>query len=201
MVMPHTHSRVHSRPHPDRTVWTVADLERLPDDGNRYEILHGELLVTALPSNGHQGIVWRLARRLGRWCEDHTGWALRTPGGVYISETTWLEPDIAVYPSPEYLDLPWQQMPPPLLVVEVLSRSTRKRDRHRKRPAYLAHGVNEVWLVDKQSRAIERWTAASEFPETHHGSITWVPEANQQALVISADELFGPVPPLRPDTP
>ena len=201
MVMPHTHTRVHSRPHPDRTVWTVADLERLPDDGNRYEILHGELLVTPLPSNGHQGVSMRLARRVANWCHDHTGWATRAPGGVYISETTWLEPDIAVYPSPEYLDLPWQQMPPPVLVVEVLSRSTQKRDRHRKRPAYLSHGVAEVWLVDKRSRAIERWTAASEFPETHHGSITWVPEANQQALVISADELFGPVTPFRPDTP
>lgn len=200
MVMPHTYTHVRSQPHPDRTVWTVADLERLPDDGNRYEILHGELLVSALPSNGHQGLAWRLAMRLGNWCHEHTGWALRTPGGVYISETTWLEPDIAVYPSPEYLELPWQQMPPPLLVVEVLSRSTRKRDRHRKRPAYLAHGVNEVWLVDKRARAIERWTAESEFPTTYAGSVSWSPEPKHPALVITPEALFGPLPPTRPET-
>ncbi len=64
MVMPHTHTHARSQPHPDRTVWTVADLERLPDDGNRYEILHGELLVTPLPSNGHQGVAGRIARLL-----------------------------------------------------------------------------------------------------------------------------------------
>jgi len=143
----------------------VAHLERLPDDGNRYEILHGELLVTLLPSNGHQGVAMRLARRVSNWCHDHTGWATRAPGGVYISETTWLEPDVAVYPAPEYDDLPWQQMPPPVLVVEVLSRATRKRDRHRKRPAYLSHGVGEVWLIDKRSRFVERWTVASELKD------------------------------------
>jgi len=86
-------------------------------------------------------------------------------------------------------------------VVEVLSRSSRKRDRHRKRPAYLSHGVAEVWLIDKRSRAIERWTVASEFPETNGGSITWSPAPDYPALVITADELFGPLAPLRPDTP
>jgi len=48
---------------PERTLWTIADLEQLPDDGNRYEILHGELLVTPLPSAGHQGVAPRLFLR------------------------------------------------------------------------------------------------------------------------------------------
>ena len=90
---------------PARSIWTVEDLERLPDDGNRYEILHGELLVTPLPSNGHQGVALRLACILLNWCRAHTGWAVRAPGGVYVSETTWLEPDVAVYPAPEYAAL------------------------------------------------------------------------------------------------
>lgn len=176
----------------ERNVWTVADLQQLPDDGNRYEILHGELLVTPLPSSGHQGIAARLVLALGGWCRAHTGWCFLTPGGVYISETNWLEPDIAVYPSPEYLNLEWREMPAPLLVIEVLSASTRTRDRYRKRPAYLAHGVAEVWLVDEEARAIERWTAASEFPDLCYGSITWTADAALPPLTVSETELFGP---------
>ena len=176
---------------PARSIWTVDDLERLPDDGNRYEILHGELLVTPLPSNGHQGIAFRLARILGNWCVDHTGWAVRTPGGVYVGETTWLEPDVAVYPAPEFANLSWREMPPPLLVAEVLSKSTRTRDRHRKRPAYLAHGVGEVWIIDQASRTIEKWTSASEFPEVHPSGIAWCPDTNLPACVVTDGALFG----------
>jgi len=179
---------------PERTLWTIADLEQLPDDGNRYEILHGELLVTPLPSAGHQGVAARIFLPLATWCRAHTGWRFLTPGGVYSSETTWLQPDIAIYPSPEYLNLPWRNMPAPVLVVEALSPSTRKRDRHRKRPAYLTHGVGEVWLVNEEARTIERWTAASEFPETNHGSITWSPSADLPPLVVTEAELFGPQP-------
>ena len=85
----------------ERILWTVADLEQLPDDGNRYEFLHGELLVTPLPSTGHQGVAAWLLVALAIWCRAHTGWRFLTPGGVVMSETTWLKPDIAAYSSPE----------------------------------------------------------------------------------------------------
>ena len=179
-------------PVPDRDLWTVADLEALPEDGNRYEILHGELLVTPLPSVGHQYISGQLYRRLANWCHSHTGWAVLAPGGVFVSEATWLEPDIAVYPSAPFAHRDWRQTPPPVLVVEIASPSTARRDRHRKRPAYLSHGVGEVWTVNEEKRTIERWTAASEFPETHHGSITWAPDATKPALTLDEMELFGP---------
>lgn len=179
-------------PVPDRDLWTVADLEALPDDGNRYEILHGELLVTPLPSVGHQRVSRRLLVLLVDWCRQHTGWEILAPGGVFVSETTWLEPDIAVYPAPEGQHGDWRQMPPPVLVVEVQSPSTARRDRHRKRPAYLAHGVREVWVVNEAKRAIERWTPASEFPETNQGSITWTPDPAKPSLTLDDGELFGP---------
>ena len=176
----------------ERTMWTVADVDALPDDGNRYEILHGELLVTPLPSSGHQGIAMRLCLLIGPWCRAHTGWRILAPGGMHVSETNWFAPDLAVYPEPEYSNLSWREMSTPLLVVEILSRSTAKRDRHRKRPAYLANGVGEVWLVNGETRTIERWTAASEFPEINAGSITWSPDANLPPLVVPELELFGP---------
>ncbi len=82
-------------------------------------------------------------------------------------------------------------MPPPLLVVEIASASTRRRDRHRKRPAYLTHGVREVWTVDKEERVIERWTSASEFPEALRDEMTWTPDATLPPLVVSHVELLG----------
>lgn len=173
-------------------MWTVADLDALPDDGCRYEILHGELLVTPPPSNSHEGVAVTLVFLFANWCRAHTGWAVRARGGVHINEASWLEPDLSVFPAPHMIDVPWREMPAPLLVVEILSRSTEKRDRHRKRPAYLAHGVREVWLVSRRKRTIERWTAASEFPDTFLESITWTPDPALPSLVVPAVELFGP---------
>ena len=192
MAMPHSLS------FRDGAVWTVDDLEQLPDDGNRYEILHGELLVTPLPTWGHQGVAVRLTLSIGQWCRAHPDWSLRAPGGVYISTTTWLEPDVAVYRAPDLADVSWKELPPPVLVVEVLSPSTTRRDRFRKRPAYLSHGVGEMWTVDAQARTIERWTSASEFPDLCHDTFLWTPPApipaGTQPLEVSFVELFGPPP-------
>jgi Uma2 family endonuclease len=184
MVLPPTIS--------DRVVWTVSDLEALPRDGNRYEILHGELLVSPLPALPHQGVATRLTVALLNWCRAYVDWTIRAPGGVYISEATWLEPDIAVYPCPEFSVRRWQELPPPVLVVEVLSPSTTKTDRHRKRPAYLAHGVHEVWLIDEEARSVERWTKDALFPEPLGASPTWAPSGIAESLTVRDDELFGP---------
>ena len=97
-----------------------------------------------------------------------------------------------LYPVDEYARISWREMPVPVVVIEVLSPSTRKRDRHRKRPAYLAHGVREVWVIDEDARIVERWTSASEFPETCRGSFAWTIDAREPALEISWAELFGP---------
>ena len=137
-------------------------------------------------------IALTLSALVWQWCREHTGWTVHAPGGMYVSETNWLEPDMCVYPIPRHTDVRWQDMPAPILVVEILSRSTTRRDRHRKRPAYLANGVGEVWLIERRTRTIERWTAASEFPETFQGSIIWAPDPLLPPLLIPELELFGP---------
>ncbi len=180
-----------SLPAPAGAVWTFSDLYRLPDDGRRYEVLHGELLVSPPPSFGHQNAVTALVVAISNWCTQHTKWSVVGPGGFCVSETTWLEPDVAVFPVSRSAELTWQNAPVPVLVVEVLSPSTRNRDRHRKRAAYLAHGVGEVWLLDMQERTVERWTSASEFPELHREEITWTPVTSAPPLHITNDALFG----------
>ncbi len=181
-----------SPPIPPRSIWTVADLEQLPADGNRYEILHGELLVTPMPVVWHQRISLRLSVLLAQWCTANPGWECFAPGGVFISETSWLEPDLSVFAVPAGGAVhDWRQMGPPVLVIEILSPSTAKTDRHRKRPAYLAHGVAEVWLIDIDAKSVERWTAQSEFPQLQSTTITWAPSRGAPALTIDLAELFA----------
>ena len=134
--------------------YTVADLDLLPDDGNRYEVLAGTLLVTPSPSSAHQGVAARLsalfaphllARRIG----------LFSPGVVTVPPMTQLQPDLLVVPPRFALGIPWAEIDEHWLAVEILSRSSRVYDREFKRDAYLALGVREVWLIDLTDRSIE----------------------------------------------
>jgi Uma2 family endonuclease len=103
---------------------------------------------------------------------------------VYIRETTWLEPDVAVYPVAAPPGTRWQELPPPALVIEVSSPLTIRRDRHRKRPEYLRHGVGEVWLVDPDATEVERWTKASDFPEKMGERIKWTPRPDIEPFAV-----------------
>lgn len=102
-------------------------------------------------------------------------------------------PRIVTYATPEYEDADWRQMPPPVLVVETQSKSTARRERFRKRPACLPHGVKEVWIVIEKSRTVERWTSASEFPEAHGEVITRRPDVTTPEFSMTELELFGAI--------
>jgi Uma2 family endonuclease len=134
------------------TPWSVADLERLPDDGNRYELLDGGLLVSPAPSPRHQRAVVRLARLLDDAAplEIETlvaPLAVRPQGGLALSQQqTELQPDVVVARACDYTmsDLPVA----PMLAVEVLSPSSRLVDLHLKRAAYERMGAPCYWVVD-----------------------------------------------------
>jgi Uma2 family endonuclease len=98
---------------------------------------------------------------------------VRAPGVVTVGLTSQLQPDIAVYAAvPTFAGL-WEDLPMPALVVEIASPSTRGLDRHRKRPAYLAAGVQEVWTVLADEGTVERWVAASELPIAERDRLVW----------------------------
>ena len=134
---------------------TVDDLEQFPDDGNRYELLDGVLLVTPGPRPAHQVVLSRLVALLIVALQIPGYAHVVSPGAVVLLPLTQLEPDILVYPSRFPPTGTWADISEHWLAVEVLSRSSRVYDREFKRDAYLALGVQEVWLVDIEGRSIE----------------------------------------------
>lgn len=125
--------------------FTADDLDSLPDDGQRYELLDDELLVSPAPRPLHQHAVMQLAFAL----ELAVPVGMRVfpaPLDVRLSQKRQLQPDVLVV-----LDGPLDVTrieTTPLLVVEVLSPSTRARDLITKRAAYLDAGIPSYWVVD-----------------------------------------------------
>ncbi|MCU0647027.1 MAG: Uma2 family endonuclease [Gemmatimonadaceae bacterium] len=175
---------------PVRSFWTVDDVDALPEDGRRYELLHGELLVNPPPEIDHERVVLTLFRALAEWCDAHTGWAVHLRGTVQVGVTTRLEPDITVYPAPDRGVRHWRELPVPVLVVEVASPSSVRRDRFAKRAAYLAAGVAEVWTMHPVHRRLERWTAASEFPTVIDTALHWAPASHSPPFELPLTALF-----------
>ena len=136
-------------------LYTVDDLEHFPDDGNRYELLDGVLLVTPQAAAPHQIIAsriqWELAASLQKPGLAH----VVGPGAVVRRPRTQLQPDILVYPARFSPKTDWRKITEHWLAVEVLSRSSRIYDREFKRDAYFALGLQQVWLVDLRAQSVE----------------------------------------------
>lgn len=140
--------------------WKSSDLDLLPDDGKRYEIIDGELLVTHAPHWGHQSVCVRLGGALEDWSID-TGLGATSAGpGVLFTEADNVIPDLVWIKQErlaQALDEAGHLIEAPDLVVEVLSLGTnnQERDRNLKLRLYSAQGVREYWIVDWRSEKIE----------------------------------------------
>ncbi len=130
---------------PEGREFVRADLQRFPDDGNRYELLDGALLVSPAPRRYHQRAVGRLYRLLDDACPaDHE--VLMAPFAVALADDTELQPDVLVA---GFGDLTDQELPgAPALAVEVLSPSTRLFDLYVKRLRLEQAGAPAYWVVD-----------------------------------------------------
>lgn len=134
---------------------TRADLETLPDDGHRYELLDGSLLVTPAPGTAHQVAAFELAKLLDTATAGTELLVLLAPLEVALSDLVVLQPDVVVV---HRRDLDARGVGGiPILVAEVLSPSTRRIDLGSKRSAYEAAGVERYWVVDPEIPSLTAW--------------------------------------------
>jgi Uma2 family endonuclease len=173
----------------------TADLVRaLPDDGRRYEVVHGELLVTPAPRAWHQEVVRRIERALEDYAERvGLGHVFHSPADISWSDDTLVQPDVFVVPLADARTMSWERMKTLLLAVEVLSPSTARADRFTKRRLYQEVGVPTYWIVDPDRRCVEVWTPEATFPAVEWEAVTWRPAGAGEALTIRLEELFRPV--------
>ena len=179
-----------------KTLWTREMVLALPDDGNRYELIDGELLVSPSPRAPHQRAVLGLVRRVDPYVRKHrigvTGFA---PSDLDLKNQQLVQPDLFVVPLLEggREPLEWPDYGIPILVAEVISPSTARNDRGRKRRRYQQTGVAEYWIVDLDARTFERWRPRDERPEILEQRIEWRPEQAPEPLVIDLEEYFREV--------
>ena len=173
--------------------WTYEMLESLPDDGNRYEIIDGELFVTPPPAVGHQRAAWELLAYFIDYLKRYpVGHGFFAPGDVIVDPRNVVEPDIFVVPPGfDPKSAGWKDIKGLLLAIEILSPSTAHADRNRKRILYQRFRVSEYWIVDVDARLIERWRPADTRAETLLDSIEWQPSSDFPPLRINLHELFG----------
>ncbi len=138
-----------------RTKLVYDDLAHLPEDGNTYEILAGDLYVTPSPSPLHQRVGRRLQRQLEQFFEEQSlGEVFNAPLDVILSPRDVVEPDLIVVADPAQVSGRAIEGSP-LLLVEILSPTSVERDRIVKATRYAALGVPHYWIVDLDARAIE----------------------------------------------
>lgn len=175
--------------------YTVDDLEAMPGDGNRYEIIDGELFVTPALRVFHQRAVMRLVARLLPYSESLGLELFSAPTDVRVSQTTQVEPDLLALPQMHDAteETTWIGMSRLLLSVEVLSRRTRRVDREIKRPLYMREGIREYWIIDTRVRTIHIWRPEALTAEILRDSLTWHPVPDRVPLVIDLVEYFREV--------
>ena len=140
--------------------WTSADLEGLPDDGNRYEIIDGELYVSKQPHPYHQYVCTRTSAQLLSWSDQNgEGITMGAPGLIFADDDD-VAPDVVWFSSARFKEAfgpDGKLHAAPELVIEVLSPGTanERRDREIKLGLYSRRGVSEYWIVNWRLRQVE----------------------------------------------
>ncbi len=145
---------------------TRADLEGLPDDGHRYELIDGVLVVTPSPSSPHQDVLLNLAIALKSACSSDLH-VMVAPFDVVLSDDSVLIPDLLVA---RRADVTHRNLPvAPVLAIEVLSPSTRRFDLHTKLSRYEEAGTASYWVIDPIELSLTAWDLVDgRFVEVSH---------------------------------
>ena len=174
--------------------YTAEMVRALPDDGSRYETVHGELLVTPAPRELHQRVLGRLFLRLGACLErNRVGALYSSPADISWGPDVLVQPDIFVVDLEQARTSRWDKMKSLLLAIEVLSPSTSRQDRFTKRRLYQEVGISVAWFVDCDARHVEVWTPAAVFPVVERDRLSWHPTSAPEPFTLELPPLFSPL--------
>jgi Uma2 family endonuclease len=179
--------------------WTAREVRELIDAAPlatpRYELVDGELLVTPAPSPFHQRAVVELIVALNAYLHvERIGHVLTSPSDVELEPEFITQPDIYVVPMAEWRRLASNDatVRELLLAIEVLSPSSSRHDRVRKRPLYQRH-VPAYWIVDLDARLFERWTPGDERPEWLTETLAWHPAGAMTPFTLNVPAFFAAI--------
>ncbi|MCH7715675.1 MAG: Uma2 family endonuclease [Gemmatimonadetes bacterium] len=173
----------------------TADMVRaLPNDGNRYETVFGELLVTPAPKAWHQEVLRRLSRVVEHYLDRYpVGHPFNSPADISWSDDVLVQPDLFVVDIGEAKTMDWARMKTLLLAVEILSPTTARHDRFTKRKLYQDVGIPTYWIVDPDAQSVEVWTVEDRFPTVCTETVEWKPGGAGEPLVVDLADLFRPL--------
>ncbi|MEP6834077.1 MAG: Uma2 family endonuclease [Gemmatimonas sp.] len=169
--------------------WTLEELQRLPDDGNRYEVVRGELFVTPAPRRNHEIILARLHDMLTSFVRANN-LGLVFHRAIIRFDGSQVEPDLVVQQAHFIGEANWDTAPTPILVVEVLSDVTRRRDLGAKRVLYLDAGVAEYWVIDEEAKRV-RVIRKGLADVVVTGEMRWRPVTAAETLEFDVASLFA----------
>jgi len=138
---------------------TVADLEAMPEDGNRYEVIEGELFVSRAPGLPHQLLSGNILYEFKKYLSLNPIGVIVTTPGLILDQYSGVIPDLVFFSHGRGAEIIANErlIAAPDIAIEILSRGSENvaRDRVAKRQLYAKHGVKEYWIVDSESRAVE----------------------------------------------
>lgn len=173
----------------------TADMVRaIPGDGNWYETVHGELLVSPGPRGWHQEMVARLFVALRNYLEsERVGHAFSSPADISWGPDILVQPDVFVVSLEQARTMDWSRMQDLRLTIEVLSPGSTRADRFTKRRLYQEVGVPLYWLIDGDACSVEIWRPANRFPEVEREQIRWMPDCALEPFEVKLADLFRPL--------
>lgn len=174
--------------------YTVDQVLAFPNDGNRYELVDGELLVTPAPGTVHQVVHSRLFLALATHLERYPAVSvLSSPADISWDREKLVQPDLFVVPARE-LSATWSTVRTLLLAIEIVSPSSARGDRLVKRRLYQRLDVAVYWVVDPDAALVEVWHPDDDRPEIESEVLRWrvAPDADEFALPLA--RLFENLP-------
>lgn len=172
--------------------WTYEDYARLPDDGNRYEVIDGEVYMTPSPGLPHQRAIVEVFFLLRSYVMQHELGEMILDIDLLFQSGQYFRPDMLFVPRAAAEGAKDRGIySTPGLVVEVLSKGSERIDRKIKAPRYRDFDVPEYWVVDQFKRTIERHRLDNDYvPEICAQQLSWQPDPAVPALDIDVQQIF-----------